>query len=437
MLKIECLVHQTRPREWDMPYETEEERRLREEEGGSSPDRMSGVASRNDFPKYAEPTVQQTPAPLMDAAEPLPTYQPPQTQTRAPMSVEPPLPTYTAPGPAPVSMNEASPLMVVKHKNGAPEVIGQGSSPLERKATELASQIDYKPENHNSRINSGLITGGRGLAQGGLVGGLVGLITGLVKPKSDEEYARRQKIRELQPEVATLQREAKAESDLADDALDRQYKRAQIVKTLKTPTHAPDVLRNADGGVDLLNKDDNSVTPVKNKDGTPYRAKPEEIFSHSADGSMIWSESPGKVPRLIHDARKKYNIGGVDVNLTDAQYANYVAQRSDVESRQQKDQVDQAAINDSVKTNIESMESEKQKIWTSIKDMPRSIQTMNGMGDMITIMNPEYKIGIDRYQQLDDDIRKGREKIKPVPTPVINPRGAPGPKYKVDPKFLQ
>lgn len=409
-----------------MAYETEEERRRRE----VSKDGPS------DLPRYAEPTVQDAPAPLMDAAEPLPTYQPPQTQSRAPMSVEPPLPTYTAPGPDRVNMNEPAPLMVVKNKNAAPEVVGDGS-PLERKATELASQIDYKPENHNSRIKSGLITGGRGFLQHGIVGGIIGLIQGLVKPNSDEEYARKQKIAELQPEVSSLQKQAKTESDMANEDLDRQYKRAQILKTLKTPTHAPQLKVNDTGGLDRISLDDNSVTPVKNSDGTPYKVKPDATYTHSNDGSMIWETSPGKVPKLVTDMRKDYEIGGTKVKLTDAQYANYVAQRSDVESRQQKDQVDQAAINNSVKTNIESMESEKQKIWTSIKDMPRSIQTMNGMGDMITIMNPEYKIGIDRYQQLDDDIRKGREKIKPVPTPVINPRGAQEPKYKVDPKFLQ
>lgn len=405
--------------------ETEEGRRRREFVSKEAP-------RGDDLPKYAEPVLQQAPSPLMDS-EPLPMYQPPKTVARAPVSEAP---TYTAPSRVP-DTDEPAPLMVVKN-NGRPtdRVIGEGS-PLDRKAAELEAQIAYKPENHNSRGKSGLIQGGRGFLRHGLIGGIIGLIQGLANPKSDEEEARSRKIGQLQPEVAVLQKQAKAQSDLADDALDREYKRTRILKELRTPTHAPQLKVNESGGLDRISLDNNSVSPVKNVDGSLYKVKPEATYTHSADGSMIWETSPGKIPKLITDQRKEYDIGGTKVKLTDPQYANYVAQRADAESRQQKDQVDRAAQNEASKSNIQSMQDEQQKIWTSIKDMPRSIKTLNSMGDEITIMNPEYKEGIDRYQKLDDDMRKEKEKIKPIPSPVTSPKGAQGPKYKVDSRFLQ
>jgi hypothetical protein len=161
----------------------------------------------------------------------------------------------------------------------------------------------YKPENHNSRFMSAMITGGRGAlagaryGPGGALGGFaVGATGGAIHPAFDEEYAKRRDLAEARGDQANEYQYRKGESDLLNDATDRVYRRAMAERALN-PQYKPQVITTANG--DIVSVDEGVATPVINqKTGQPFKGKQNakhewrnDPFSGRAE---LWELTPGE-----------------------------------------------------------------------------------------------------------------------------------------------
>lgn len=232
-------------------------RRLREEEERKRFPRTTGVAfdasaaapSYSDGPKFEpehtalanadeirrqpkfEPEQKGPDMTAYNAANPLPPPAPKTPDMSAYNAANPappaPGPTFTVP-PEPsataglAQFDEENTPIPVFDKHGAPtgEMHGGGTE-LEKRRAAVDAERNYKPENHNSRLKSAAIGGGRGLLQGGLLGALFGLISHAADPSQDEKYAHRHRLFEAQGEYKGAATEAKDQSELASESTTR------------------------------------------------------------------------------------------------------------------------------------------------------------------------------------------------------------------------
>jgi hypothetical protein len=174
---------------------------------------------------------------------------------------------------------------------------------------EYISSLDaYKPENHNSRFRSMLITGGRGALAGaqygpaGALGGFAaGAIGGAAHPAFDEEYAKRRDLAQARGDQAREFEYRKGESELLNDATDRQYRRAMAERALN-PQYAPKVITAANG--DIISVEDGVATPVTNpQTGKPFKGKQNSKLQWRNDPysgrAELWETIPGEPDKKL------------------------------------------------------------------------------------------------------------------------------------------
>ena len=189
-----------------------------------------------------------------------------------------------------------------------PHYVDERSAESRAGRYEYISALDtYKPVNHNSRLMSALITGGRGAlagsvyGPGGAAGGfLTGAIGGAVHPVFDEEYAKRRDLAEARDEQGRDFKYRKAESDLLNDETDRIYKGAQAQRALN-PQYKPDVITLNNG--DIVSVDGGVATPVNGPGGKPLKGKVNATYEWRNDAftgrAELWERHPGEADKKI------------------------------------------------------------------------------------------------------------------------------------------
>ncbi len=171
----------------------------------------------------------------------------------------------------------------------------------------------YKPENHNSRVVSGLITAGRGALAGlregpggALGGGLAGLGIGLADPTSDEKYAKRRDLAVAQGELSHDLDFRKHTSDLATAEAERQLKTAQAIKDLQPTTYKPDVIPDNQGYLQSIDTTSGVAKPVTDAKGNPIKGKQNSTHQWRNDPftgkAELWQITPGEADKKIPGA---------------------------------------------------------------------------------------------------------------------------------------
>ncbi len=175
----------------------------------------------------------------------------------------------TAAAPVAPTVAPASGSMPVYGAHGQP-LGAEGGDDFENQQTHLRALQTYKPTDNNGRVKSALLAFSRGFQ------GVPGhsLLSGLIDPSLDEQYANEREIARVGRGVQTEMASRKAQSALADDVVDRDYKRAQAQRVLN-PVYAPIVV-DSDKGAMLVDRSKGVANPVYDPQGNAVKktAKP-------------------------------------------------------------------------------------------------------------------------------------------------------------------
>jgi hypothetical protein len=168
-------------------------------------------------------------------------------QAKPPSKPEDSLPSIFKPKPAdPTAPPPAAPQFELD-RHGRPKPPATYSADpteaIKQKVQYIQALQSYKPENHNRRLTSALITAGRGALQGfaaggpggALFGAAAGGIQGAVDPSTDEQYSKQQAIRKARSGIAWDQQQRQLDADYDSAMAENKLKAAQAGNLLDLP----------------------------------------------------------------------------------------------------------------------------------------------------------------------------------------------------------
>lgn len=323
--------------------------------------------------------------------------------------------------PSPVNVG-TPPIMTRTTKGGRPtEVIASGD-PLENDiALEQALERYKAPVSKKQLALQGLF--------GFLQGGIRGAIANTAQYGLDQNYRNAvetgPELSRLEPRIKTEMLQRREENTLANDASMRDYRGAEATGILTRAGQKP----NVQTGKGLL-PDGSGQYAQMERDPSTNQWK----MSTGPDGKPIIVDQPKE---KTDKPKVKVNVPGVgEIEVTPGEALGYYGQVQGREAaaedrtftREEKSG-EVSATNTALEQNIKEAGAERDKIWESLKDVPKTI-TVPGVtySDGTTdppkqVPNPAYTDLMTRGRKLDDDIKDWRVKIKPPGNPARGVRG--------------
>lgn len=255
----------------------------------------------------------------------------------------------------------------------------------------------YEPQANNGgwwpKIRAAL----GGFAAGGPAGAAAGFGARALREKfepklADEEWKARE-MRTTAPAMEAIRKDRQERRMEAKTDADIDLAKART-EALKNPRQNARIIQRKDG-VYMLNGKTGKFEKVDEIPPEAGTASGTRYFK--AGNGEVWKVDPAN-PEGV---RVKNIPGSPGKDSGDVQFTNAQIQRA-----------------------ISEAQAEQKKIDDGLKNIPRTIQSTDILGNPRTIANPDYTYNMTRRRKLDDDIRTWRQKLKSPKTSTATTRAS-------------